>query len=289
MYVGENGSDNTFIFRNNTQNSGTYGIYFNGSSRNIIISDNTFSNLSRHGVYHKFLINGVNLNINKNIFANIGLEGIYIDGNSMKNGAVKIQNNILINVNTTNSSSGITVKNVQNATISGNQIFKGTVAAFSASPASGYAPLTVRFADRSIGSPTSWKWNFGDGTYSTQKNPSHTYSKAGKYTVSLTVKSAAGRNTITKSSFVAVNAPRSPVAAFSASPLTGKALLTVKFTDKSAYNPTYWSWDFGDKSTSTVKNPTHKYTKAGKYTVKLTVKNSKGINSVTKPGYVIVK
>jgi len=63
----------------------------------------------------------------------------------------------------------------------------------------------------------------------------------------------------------------------------------VTFTDKSTNNPTSWSWDFGDKSTSMVKNPTHKYTKAGKFTVKLTVKNSKGTNWITKPGYIIVK
>jgi PKD repeat protein len=80
-----------------------------------------------------------------------------------------------------------------------------------------------------------------------------------------------------------------PVPAFSAFPLNGKAPLAVTFTDKSTNNPTSWIWDFGDKSTSTAKNTIHKYTKAGKYTVKLTVKNAKGINWVTKSGYIIVK
>ena len=296
MYEGGNGTDNTLIIRNNIQNKGTYGIIFpfQGSFRNILISGNTFSNLSRQGVYQKFLINGINLNISKNTFTNIERDGISIDENSFTNDAVKIQNNTLVNVNTSNSSSGITIKNVQNAAISGNQIFKTQVskvpvAAFSASPTSGYAPQTIKFTDKSTGSLTSWKWGFGDGTYSTQKNPSHTYSKAGKYTVSLTVKNAAGSNKVTKSSFIVVNALKPPVPAFSVSPLNGKASLTVTFTDKSTNNPTSWSWDFGDKSTSTVKNPIHKYTKAGKFTVKLTVKNSKGINWVTKPGYITVK
>jgi PKD repeat protein len=294
MYRGGDGIDNMLIIRNNTQNKGTYGIDFpyKGSFRNIIISENTFSNLSYQGVYQKFLIKGVNLNISDNIFANSKREGVYIDGNSFKNGAVKIQNNILINVNTSNSSSGITVKNVQNALISGNHIFKNRVvpvAAFSASPTSGDAPLKVAFTDRSIGSTTSWKWNFGDGTSSTQMNPSHTYSKAGKYNVSLTVKNATGSNTVTKPSFIAVSLLKPPVPAFSASPLNGKAPLTVRFTDKSINNPTTWSWDFGDKTTSKVKNPIHKYTKAGKFTVKLTVKNSKSTNWVAKQGYIIVK
>ena len=119
---GGNGTDNTLIIRNNIQNNGMHGITFpfQGSFRNILISENTFSNLSHQGVYQKFLINGVNLNISDNTFTNIKQDGIYIDGNSFTNGAVKIQNNILINVSTSNSSSGITIKNVQNAEITGN-------------------------------------------------------------------------------------------------------------------------------------------------------------------------
>jgi PKD repeat protein len=64
--------------------------------------------------------------------------------------------------------------------------------------------MTVKFTDKSTGSPTSWRWNFGDGKYSTQKYPSHTYSKTGKYTISLTVKNAAGSSSITKSKFIII-------------------------------------------------------------------------------------
>ncbi len=79
-----------------------------------------------------------------------------------------------------------------------------------------------------------------------------------------------------------------PVAAFTASPTSRNSPLNVKFTDKST-DAYYWSWNFGDKSTSTVQNPTHKYTKAGKYTISLTVKNAKGSNTKTVSNYVIVK
>jgi len=81
---------------------------------------------------------------------------------------------------------------------------KSPVAAFSASPVSGKAPLKVQFTDRSTGSPTSRKWNFGDGTSSTIKNPAHKYSKAGKYTVTLMAKNAAGSKTKIKSGYITV-------------------------------------------------------------------------------------
>jgi YVTN family beta-propeller protein len=161
------------------------------------------------------------------------------------------------------------------------------VANFTSNVTSGKVPLNVAFTDKSSGTPTSWKWTFGDGTNSTIKNPKHTYNKAGKYTVSLTVKNAAGSNVLTKSNYIIVtSAPKPPVAAFSVYPITGKAPLSVKFTDKSTGSPTSWSWNFGDKSTSTVKSPAHKYTKAGNYTVSLTVKNAAGSNTTIKTNYI---
>jgi len=139
------------------------------------------------------------------------------------------------------------------------------VAAFSASPTSGSIPLKVQFTDQSTNNPTSWKWDFGDGTTSTTHNP------------------------LQKSNYIKVTVPVKPVAAFSASPISGKAPLTVKFTDKSTSNPTSWTWIFGDGSTSKVQNPVHKYTKKGTNTVSLTVKNVGGSSSVTKSKYIIVK
>ncbi len=208
MYEGGNGTDNTLIIRNNIQNNGTHAVIFPfyGSCRNILISQNTVSNLTHHGVYQKFLINGVNINISNNTFANIKREGIYIDGNSFTNGAVKILNNTLINMNTSNSSSGITIKNVQNATISGNQIFKTPVADFWGYPKSGKGSVTVSFTDASTGAPKTWNWSFGDGTYSTVKSPKHKYSTPGIYSVKFTVSNKAGTSTRTKYNYISVTA-----------------------------------------------------------------------------------
>lgn len=79
-----------------------------------------------------------------------------------------------------------------------------------------------------------------------------------------------------------------PVAAFSASATSGKKSLTVKFNDEST-DAYYWSWNFGDGTTSKDQNPVHKYTKAGKYSVTLTVKNAAGINTAKKTNYIAVK
>nr|WP_276573348.1 PKD domain-containing protein [Methanosarcina sp. DH1] len=167
-------------------------------------------------------------------------------------------------------------------------VYMGTLnsAAFSASPTTGKAPLTVTFTDKSIGSPTSWKWTFGDGTTSTKQNPTHKYSKVGKYTVSLTVKNAAGSNTVTKKDYIKV--VTKPVASFSASPTTGKAPLNVAFTDKSTGIPTKWKWSFGDGKTSTQQNPKHQYLQEGKYKITLTVSNAAGSSTVTKTNYIKV-
>ncbi len=160
------------------------------------------------------------------------------------------------------------------------------VAAFSASPASGKTPLTVTFTDTSTGTPTKWKWSFGDGTTSTQQNPKYKYSKAGKYTVALTVTNAKGSNTVTKTDYIKVI--EKPAANFTSSVTSGKAPLNVKFTDTSTGTASGWIWEFGDGSKSFVQNPTHKYSKAGTYTVNLTVKNAAGRNTVTKTEHIKV-
>lgn len=80
--------------------------------------------------------------------------------------------------------------------------------------------------------------------------------------------------------------PLPPVAAFNGIPLTGRVPLTVAFTDSSINSPTSWAWDFGDYSTSTVQNPSHTYTTAGKYTISLMATNTGGSNTLIKTKYI---
>jgi PKD repeat protein len=77
-------------------------------------------------------------------------------------------------------------------------------AAFTANIVTGKAPLTVSFMDKSLGSPTSWTWYFGDGQTSTDRNPKHTYTKPGTYTVSLRAINAKGTDIKTQQGFITV-------------------------------------------------------------------------------------
>lgn len=55
---------------------------------------------------------------------------------------------------------------------------------------------TRAFTDQSLGEPTAWQWDFGDGSGSTERNPSHHYAQDGKYSVSLITSNAYGKDTV---------------------------------------------------------------------------------------------
>jgi len=82
----------------------------------------------------------------------------------------------------------------------------------------------------------------------------------------------------------------SPVAGFSASATSGCAPLTVSFADTSANAPLSWKWDINNdgRTDYTVAEPTHTFTLPGTYSVKLTVENSFGTNSVVRTGLITV-
>jgi PKD repeat protein len=78
------------------------------------------------------------------------------------------------------------------------------VANFTGTPTTGPAPLTVLFTDTSTNAPMTWNWTFGDGNSSILQNPSHTYTVAGTYSVTLTVSNAGGSNTTLKTDYILV-------------------------------------------------------------------------------------
>ena len=76
---------------------------------------------------------------------------------------------------------------------------------FTATPTSGTVPLTVQFTDTSTGSPTTWLWDFGDGTTGSAQNPSHIYTSPGTYSVSLIASNGAGSNTFSQPAAITVS------------------------------------------------------------------------------------
>jgi len=157
---------------------------------------------------------------------------------------------------------------------------------FSVNATSGEAPFAVSFTDTSLGKPTEWAWEFGDGTVSTVQNPIHVYEVPGTYTVKLTVRNSKGSTTATRDVIAEVPIPAPPIASFTVDATSGEAPLTVAFTDTSLKSPTSWLWDFGDGSTSDEQNPTHVYASPGVYTVTLTATNDLGTDTVTKPQFI---
>ncbi len=163
------------------------------------------------------------------------------------------------------------------------------IADFIATPLSGNAPLNVQFTDASTGNITSWAWDFDNDTNidSFLQNPQYTYNNPNTYTVSLTVTGPGGSDNATKVDYIAI----SPVADFTATPLSGNAPLNVQFTDTSTGNITSWAWDFdnsGGAPDSTMQNPQYSYSNPGLYTVSLTVTGPGGSDTMTKTDYITV-
>ncbi|MBR5983054.1 MAG: PKD domain-containing protein [Bacteroidales bacterium] len=78
------------------------------------------------------------------------------------------------------------------------------IANFSASTTNATVNEEIRFVDESAFSPTSWLWDFGDGSTSTEQNPTHTYSAIGTYTVQLTVENENGSDTEIKENYITI-------------------------------------------------------------------------------------
>ncbi|HNQ69410.1 MAG TPA: M4 family metallopeptidase [Bacteroidales bacterium] len=69
----------------------------------------------------------------------------------------------------------------------------------------------IAFSDNSLNSPTSWEWDFGDGTYSEEQNPVHTYTENGIYSVKLTAINEFGDAELLKTNYIHVDMPAPPV------------------------------------------------------------------------------
>lgn len=154
------------------------------------------------------------------------------------------------------------------------------IASFSYSPTTPGVGQTVTFTDTTSGNPTSWSWDFGDGTTSTLKTPGHAFSAAGSYVVTLVSSNGTGSRRVSRTIPVASMSVLS--SSFSYAPAAPSAGQIMQFTDTSSGNPATWLWNFGDGTTISVRNPSHSYATAGSYTVVLTTANATGFKSASR-------
>ena len=137
--------------------------------------------------------------------------------------------------------------------------------------------LGVTFTNLTSGNANAWQWDFGDGSgFSTQQNPSYTYSAPGIYTVCLTAINNCGGDSVCIN--INVTCP-APTANFNFTTVGNNA----SFTDQSSSSAVNWFWDFGDGNTSTAQNPTHTYSAVGTYNVCLVTGSQCGTDTSCSP------
>ncbi|WP_316807562.1 PKD domain-containing protein [Pedobacter agri] len=150
----------------------------------------------------------------------------------------------------------------------------------------GCAPLKVDFYNNTKGANT-FVYDFGDGsTKVTNGAPevvTHTFAKAGKYTITLHASNGCSNASTTEE----IEVLEQPVVSFTADKTSGCDGMVVKFKN-SSLNAIGYVWDFGDGTTSNAIEPTHTFSGSGKsFTVTLTATNTLGCtNAVSIPNYI---
>ncbi|MGE0761880.1 MAG: PKD domain-containing protein [Bdellovibrionales bacterium] len=161
------------------------------------------------------------------------------------------------------------------------------VARVSASPTSGFAPLTVSLnggASSDDSGIVSYDWVFGDGDTAQGALVQHVYQSAGARVATLTVTDNMGLSD-SASVTIGVQANTAPTASFSLTPSSGTAPLMVlldggESNDAEGAIASY-VWDFGDGQSGVGVQTTHVFQNAGNFTVRLTVADSQGLSGTT--------
>ena len=143
------------------------------------------------------------------------------------------------------------------------------IVSFSAEPTAGVLPLEVVFSSSIVNDVVSVLWNFGDGSTSSELNPTHIYDAIGLYTVSFTATNSYGTDVETKENYINVIGPEEVIAGFDAAPRIGIAPMEVSFINESVGTIESVLWNFGNGSSSDQLSPIYTYDQPGKYDVSM--------------------
>lgn len=126
----------------------------------------------------------------------------------------------------------------------------------------GFMSNTIQFVDISMGAPSSWSWDFGDGTASTEQNPVHVFDQSGIYPVCLTIADSSNACTSTFCMDIEVGFP----------PPSGCENFFYYYSDPNSLDFTFegymanpsmtadsYFWDFGDGTTASGQMVTHTF------------------------------
>lgn len=143
------------------------------------------------------------------------------------------------------------------------------------------APATISFKS-TVPIATNFLWDFGDGTTSTDPNPSHTYTAIGSYNVKLVAATAGGcSDSMTKRGFVKIGP--ATIVRLTNTPYLNCAPARVKLGAQiNSSEPITYNWDFGDGTTSNEPSPSHMYNTVGNYNVQLIIKTASGCSDTLK-------
>ena len=149
-------------------------------------------------------------------------------------------------------------------------------------PPTGCVPYTAEFTNTSLAGQ-NFQWDFGDGSTSTDINPTHLYPVAGTYTITLIANdtSTCNKTDTTRQTITVANPP---TANFTFSPVTPIENTPTSFTNQSSPDAVNFIWNFGDGATlqtMTRLAVTHQYNVSGTYNVCLVAINGAGCPDTT--------
>ena len=155
------------------------------------------------------------------------------------------------------------------------------IASFATTVNTGCSPLPVGFQNLSLGSPTNYIWNFGDGQFSTQVSPTHTFVYGPNdtiFNVALIAINACGSDT----AYYPIHVfPNTVSSFFNTNPTVGCAPLNVQFTNYSQGGNLNYFWSFGNGQVSNSQSPSHLYTSSGTFVAQLVVDNGCSFDTST--------